>query len=101
MKRVEIDFDWDPEKAKLNLRRHKLSFEQAATVFQDPMALSVFDDDHSDNEERWSTMGRAREGAILVVIHTFHEERTGDISIRIISARRALKREAKNYEANV
>ena len=101
MKQVEIDFDWDPEKARRNLRKHKLSFEQAATVFQDPKALSVFDDDHSDDEERWSIIGRAREGAILVVVHTFHEEKTGDIAIRIISARLAVKREVRAYEARL
>jgi len=71
---VEINFDWHPEKAKQNLRKHKVSFEQAATIFQDPMALSVFDEGHSDDEERWSTIGRAKDGATLVVVHISRRE---------------------------
>jgi len=94
---VEFNFDWNPDKAKKNLSKHKVSFERATTVFQDPSAVSVFDEEHSDDEERWATVGRADQGMILVVIHTFRELTPEDIAVRIISARYATKREIQNY----
>jgi uncharacterized DUF497 family protein len=99
LRQVELNFDWDPQKAKQNLRKHGVGFERAAMVFQDSSALSVFDEKHSDDEERWVTLGKSDEGEVLVVVHTFDEEKPGDIAIRIISARRALKREVRSYEA--
>jgi uncharacterized protein len=96
---VELNFDWHPDKAKKNLSKHKVSFERATTVFQDPSALSVFDEEHSDDEERWATVGRSDQGIILVVIHTFREMTAEDIAVRIISARYATKREMQIYEA--
>jgi uncharacterized DUF497 family protein len=90
-------FDWDPHKAKENLRRHRVSFEQAATVFKDPLAISIFDEEHSDEEDRWLTLGRTERERLLVVVHTFEQGKGRGASIRIISARTATRREQKTY----
>ncbi|MGH9962523.1 MAG: BrnT family toxin [Pyrinomonadaceae bacterium] len=92
------DFDWDQKKAAANLLRHKVSFELAASVFRDPLALTVFDDEHSEDEQRWVTLGLAENGMHLVVIHTFQEEDEATAKIRIISAREADKREIYDYQ---
>ena len=95
---MRYTFQWDPGKAKLNLRKHKVGFERAAEVFLDPLAISLFDDEHSDEEERWITMGRDGHDVILVVIHAFREVKDDEGIIRIISARKATKNEVKQYE---
>jgi hypothetical protein len=64
-------FEWDPAKDKANVRKHKVSFRRAATIFRDPNQLSVYDEEHSGNEERWITMGIDSGGILLVVVHTF------------------------------
>lgn len=92
------DFEWDPAKAKQNLRKHGVSFERAATVFLDPHALSIFDPGHSAGEERWITLGKDRQGVMLVVSHTFREVDEPTASVRIITSRRATKAERKQYE---
>jgi uncharacterized DUF497 family protein len=69
--RVRFNFEWDPQKAASNRQKHGLSFELAASVFKDPKAVSIFDADHSGEEDRWITIGMAATGAILVVNHTF------------------------------
>lgn len=91
-------FEWDPEKARINATKHGIAFEQAATVFRDSMGLTVFDDEHSEQEERWATLGRAENGTHLVVIHTYQETSATRATVRIISARRATKREIQDYE---
>ena len=88
-----MKFEWDPQKARSNLKKHKVSFEEAATVLADPMAATGADPDHSIGEFRYITFGISKRGRLLVVAHT--EE--GD-SIRIISARIARKGERKIYE---
>ena len=95
---VRYNFEWDPEKAKGNLAKHEVGFESAATVLLDPNALSVFDEDHSGEEERWITMGFDRSGALLVVHHTFQNVDQSTCSVRVISARKATKTEARQYE---
>lgn len=85
---------WDPNKAAQNLRDHGVSFEEASTVFGDPLAVTIPDPDHSVGEERILTMGQSSVGQLLAVSHT--EE--GD-TIHIISARRATAHERKDYEA--
>lgn len=70
----------------------------AAELFLDPLAISELDLEHSDTEERWVTMGRDRRGRVLVLIHTFKERPGEDSNVRIISARRATRREAKQYK---
>ncbi len=88
-----MEFEWDPGKAARNEAKHGVFFEDAATVFGDPLAITFDDPDHSDFEDRFLTFGRAPDGAILVVAHTERGDRT-----RIISARLATRREQKIYE---
>ena len=70
---MRYTFEWDPVKAKENLRKHGISFECAAELFLDPLAVSLFDQEHSEAEERWVTMGRDGSGRVLVLVHTFSE----------------------------
>jgi uncharacterized DUF497 family protein len=91
-------FEWDPAKEQINRKKHGVGFELASTVFHDPLALSIFDEEHSSAEERWITLGQSRAGVLLVVIHTFRQSNPDHEDIRIISARRATKREQAQYE---
>ena len=91
------DFEWNPQKAKQNLRKHRISFEHAATVFLDPVALSLFDAGHSETEDRWITLGVDNQGMILVVSHTFREVDEHTATIRIITSRKATKAEQTQY----
>ena len=86
-------FEWDSRKARSNLGKHKVSFQEAATALKDPMAATGCDPDHSLGEERFVTFGVSEKGRLLVVAHT--EE---DDTLRIISARVASKGERKIYE---
>jgi uncharacterized DUF497 family protein len=87
-------FHWDPAKARANLKKHGVSFEEAATVFGDPLSLTLVDPEHSSREEsRFILLGQAASGRLLVVAHT----ETGD-DIRLISARLATPRERRSYE---
>ncbi|MGB7987857.1 MAG: BrnT family toxin [Candidatus Methylophosphatis roskildensis] len=86
-------FEWDPRKAEANLRKHGVSFEEAATALRDDLSLTGHDPDHSLEEDRLVTFGVSAEGRLLVVAHT---ERRG--AVRIISARPATKSERKIYE---
>jgi hypothetical protein len=88
-----MKIEWDPKKASLNLRKHKVSFEEAATAMSDPMAATGADPDHSITEDRYITLGVSERGRLLVVAHTEEDE-----TIRIISARLASKGERKIYE---
>ena len=95
---LNYNFEWNPKKAKSNLIKHKISFELAATIFTDKNALSIYDTEHSEFEDRWITMGMSRNGNILTIIHTFYEIDDLNITIRIISARKATKNEIKQYQ---
>lgn len=88
-----MDFEWDDTKAQTNEIKHGVSFAEAMTVFGDPLALTGYDPGHSDDEDRFITMGASLAGRLLIVSHT---ER-GD-KIRIISAREATRHERKDYE---
>jgi uncharacterized DUF497 family protein len=88
-----VKFEWDPAKAVRNLELHEVSFQQASTVFGDPLAATVPDPAHSAEEARLITMGHSASGSLLVVVHTEREDR-----IRIISARAATRAERKKYE---
>ena len=88
-----MKIEWDPGKAKSNLRKHKVSFEEASTALSDPMAATGADPDHSIAEERYVTFGVSERGRLLVVAHTDEGE-----MIRIISARIASKGERGLYE---
>lgn len=93
-----FDFDWDANKARANLKKHEVSFRLATSVFRDALALTIFDDEHSDDEDRWVTLGRAQNGQVLVVVHTSEEASITELHIRIISARRAEPAEVRDYE---
>ena len=95
---TNYNFEWDPEKATSNHDKHGISFEEAATVFRDPIALSIYDDEHSENEERWITIGISNTGRLIVVCHTFQKHDKNTVSIRIFSSRKATKRETKQYK---
>ncbi len=88
-----MKIEWDPRKARLNLRKHKVPFEEAATALSVPMAATGPDPDHSIMEDRYITFGVSERGRLLVVAHTEENE-----TIRIISARLASKGERKIYE---
>lgn len=96
-KPFQYRFDWSPSKARQNLKEHGIAFERAATVFLDPQALSEFDGDHSQEEDRWITLGIDRTGTLVVVSHTYREEAEASATIRLISARKATKNETKQY----
>jgi uncharacterized protein len=92
------NFDWDFKKASVNLAKHGISFQHAATVFLDPLAITLFDDEHSEREQRWVTLGLSASGPLVVVIHTLDETGPASASVRIISARRATSSEMRDYE---
>jgi len=90
---VGLQFEWDPNKAAKNLRQHHVSFEEAATVFEDTLSMTVPDPDHSRQEDRSIIVGLSNRSRLLMVSHTEHSNR-----IRIISARELTPRERKQYE---
>jgi uncharacterized protein len=94
----QYQFEWDPVKARQNARKHRITFERGATVFSDPNALSLFDKDHSDEEERWITLGVDETGALLVISHTYEEVAETCARIRLISVRKATTNEKKQYQ---
>ncbi len=89
-----MTFQWDPDKASSNIKKHGVSFEEAVTVFGDPLAVTISDPDHSVGEFRFLTAGQSRLQRLLVVSHT---EREGEV--RLISARLATRQEKRNYES--
>lgn len=89
-----INFEWDHAKASANLKKHGVSFEEAQTVFYDEFAVQFFDDEHSGNEERFLLLGMSVGAQLLLVCHC---ERDSGQVIRIISARKATKRESTFY----
>jgi len=91
------NFEWDPVKARGSREKHGVSFEEASTLFRDPRALTVYDPEHSEREERWITMGISNSGRLLVVCHTFSEEAGGSVIIRIFSSRKATSDETRSY----
>ena len=88
-----MKIEWDLKKAQLNLKKHRVAFEEAATSLSDPMAVTGADPDHSDYEDRYITFGVSAENRLLVVSHTDEED-----TIRLISARKASKGERELYE---
>lgn len=90
-----MEFIWDEEKAEANIKKHGVHFEEAITVFDDPEAIRIFDPDHSDDEDRFVLLGLSRLLRLLVVCHCYREN---DSVIRIFSARKATKKETRQYE---
>ncbi|MDX1653862.1 MAG: BrnT family toxin [Candidatus Competibacteraceae bacterium] len=93
-------FEWNPAKAASNRRKHGVTFEQAATVFLDPLMVSAANQEHSEHEERWLTLGYGRDIGLLVVIHTYQDIDIDVARVRIISARPATKHEQRQYGEN-
>lgn len=91
-----MEFTWDEHKSRINRAKHKISFETARLVFEDPHHLS-YQDRHENGEDRWQTLGLVDGVAVLLVAHTVQDDDEGEV-IRIISARRAEKRERRLYE---
>lgn len=89
-------FDWNRTKARTNLTKHGVTFRQAMLVFRDPLAITLYDDEHSDDEERWITLGMTSNNC-LVVVHTAQQVSTSELNIRIISARKADRDEEQTY----
>ncbi len=92
---ARVEFTWDPAKARTNLRKHGVSFEEAESVFYDDRARLVDDPDHSDSEDRLVLLGLSRALRMLVVVHAYRES---DALIRIISARKATPQERTAYD---
>jgi uncharacterized DUF497 family protein len=90
---MELRFEWDDIKAAANLAKHGISFDEALTVFGDANTITLFDNQHSDLEDRFIDIGMSMQGRILVVVYTENETR-----IRIISCRRATPKERRQYE---
>jgi uncharacterized DUF497 family protein len=90
---MKLSFEWDPEKAEKNIRKHEVHFDEASTVFDDPMFITLLDEEHSNDEERYITIGISNNNRLLLVAHSERDDR-----IRIISARKATKNEEKFYQ---
>jgi uncharacterized DUF497 family protein len=91
---TRVEFEWDPAKDSANRRKHRVSFEEAASAFSDEHGRLIADPDHSDGEDRYVLLGMSIHARILVVVHCYRES---DAVIRIISARRATRREHRQY----
>lgn len=92
---MKSGFEWDDKKAKANLKKHKISFEDATTIFNDPLMFTFPDTQHSDEEDRYIGIGKTDKGIILVVVHVDKEK-----VIRLISCRKAAASERRRYEEN-
>jgi len=88
-----MNFDWDPQKAENNFKKHGVSFEEAKTIFDDPLYLDFYDPDHSKNEHRYLIVGRSSQERLLIVSYTERGEK-----LRLISARQVTQREREIYE---
>ena len=89
-----MEFEWDPEKAAANVKKHGVEFAEAMTIFGDPLELTIADPDHSEDEPRFLSIGLSAGSRLLVVAYTERTDRT-----RIINAREASSQERKNYES--
>ena len=94
---MELVFEWDAKKARANLKNHRVGFEEAKTVFNDPLLLTYPDEFHSETEERAISIGYSKQQRLLLVVHTEHEEEN-EILIRIISSRKETAAERKVYD---
>lgn len=89
----QLTYEWDKRKEAANIKNHGVSFHEASTVFLDPLSMSFYDPDHSDDEDRFITLGMATTGKMLFISHTDRGAVT-----RIISAREATRKECEGYE---
>ncbi len=97
MSALTYHFEWDAKKARTNQSKHGIAFRLAMSVLHDPLAITLYDEEHSDYEERWVTLGLAGNGQCLVVVHTATQTSDTDVLIRIISARKADRDEQRDY----
>jgi uncharacterized DUF497 family protein len=93
-----ITFEWDEQKAKVNSKKHRISFEEAKSVFYDTYARLIPDPDHSGDEDRFVLLGMSEQLRVLIVCHCY---RKNDSVIRLISARKATRHEQKLYEEQI
>jgi uncharacterized protein len=93
-----FQFEWDEAKAAANECKHSVTFELASSVFYDPQMLTVADLEHGESEERWFSVGIARNGVLLAVVYLWSEADAAAIKIRLISARGATQAEYRQYE---
>lgn len=91
-------FAFDERKSRGNLVKHGINFEMIAVVFDDPIALTLQDEVHSADEERWITQGEVGPGAVVFVAHTSFSDESGEEVVRLVSARAATRRERRAYE---
>ena len=98
MSSTDYEFDWDDNKAAINLGKHGVDFREAMTVMLDPLAMTFFDTEHSQDEERWISVGRSSNGTLLLVVHTFTATGPSSALVRIISARTTTRNERRQYE---
>ena len=94
---MRYDFDWDPNKERANISKHGISFRRAASVFRDDNHLSLYDEEHSQNEDRWITLGVDNTGVLRVVVHTFEQIEEDLWQVRMISAQKATRAEENWY----
>lgn len=94
---TQYNFEWDTKKAKTNNKKHGVSFEEATTVFRDPNAITIFDEDHAGIEERWITIGISVSGRLIIVCHTYFELSEDTVILRVYSARKTTLKEKKQY----
>lgn len=91
-------FEWDESKARINFEKHGISFDEARTIFADPLLVTYVDEFHSNKEERFISVGLSERNRVLLAVHTEREETNEVIVIRIISCRKATQSERKQYE---
>jgi uncharacterized DUF497 family protein len=91
-----IRFEWDAHKSRANMRKHGIEFDEAATVFKDPISITSYDPNHSEEEQRFITVGMSTAGHLLLIAHTDRGDR-----IRIIGARELTRRERQAYEEEI
>jgi uncharacterized protein len=95
---MNLIFEWDEKKARMNLQKHKVSFEEARTLFGDPLLLTFPDEYHSQSEERYVSIGNSSHDRVLIVVHTDRKETEDVLTVRIISCRKATASERRAYE---
>jgi uncharacterized DUF497 family protein len=95
---MELVFEWDQQKARRNVQKHKVSFDEARTLFNDPLLITYADEHHSEAEERYISIGSSAHGRVLLVVHTEREATEDTLTVRIISCRKATALERQAYE---
>jgi hypothetical protein len=95
---MNLVFEWDENKARMNVQKHRVSFEEARTLFNDPRLLTYPDEYHSETEDRYISIGNSARNRVLLVVHTEQQEAGDTLTVRIISCRKATASERHAYE---